>query len=356
MAFTVEAGKLSAALAEAARVAPRNSPMHIVNHVAMRNAGGRLTVEATDLDMSVTVEVPSEGDDAEFTVNADRAHQIARGFDGDVTIDVGERATFKSGRSRFALPVLPIGDFPEAETDEGAVAFSLPSVDLRALLVPRYAASTEPARQYLCGVYWHVVNSDLVATATNGHILAKRSVKSPVEAFAPAIIPTRACDALARMADGGDAISITLSERKIGFAAAGIRYVSKLVDGTFPDYERVIPRDNKNIAKVDRAAMIAACRHIKPMSDRGWRGAVFNFSADKPLGIEVKNPESGDANREMDCVYDGDGLSIAFDVDYVIDTLSNFDTDEVEIALGGPGDTAVLTAPNALAVIMPRRA
>jgi DNA polymerase III subunit beta len=377
MRATVERSHLLRSLSHVHRVVERRNTIPILSNVLLRADGGKLTLKATDLDLEVTETVAAEvGQGGGTTVPAHILHDIVRKLpDGaEVSLDTGDGAqlTLKSGRSRFTLQILPDSDFPDLTTGEFPTRFALPAATLKKLIDrTQFAISTEETRYYLNGIYLHVVTVGkkpmLRAVATDGHRLAQAQVDAPAgsEKMTGVIVPRKAVGEIQKLVEGGGEtnVDIELSDTKIRAtipAASGggdVVLTSKLIDGTFPDYGRVIPQGNDKIMKVARAEFADAVDRVSTISSERGRAVKLGLS-DGKMTLSVNNPDSGSAVEEVGVDYSGDDIEIGFNSRYLLDVAGQLETGNAEFRFADPGSPTLILddgAADALYVLMPMR-
>jgi len=376
MHLTLTRAPLAKALDFVARVTSRRNTIPIISNVRLTAQPGRLTLAATDLDIeaqtSVEAEVTTSG---ETTVPAATLHEIIRKLAGDkVTLaaEPGEpRLTVKSGRAKFHLAMLPAEDWPTLERGEMPHRFALPAEAVaRALKKTAFAISNEETRYYLNGVFMHLFAGEdgpmLRFVTTDGHRLARMEMIAPqgAEGMPGVIIPSKTCAEIARMAEAAakdkDAraeIEIEVSEQKIAFRCGENGLLSKLIDGSFPDYTRVIPRMNDKIAMISRDAMAPAVDRVATLVTD--RGRAVKLALDGPkLTLSVANPDMGDASEDLEIDYDAAPIEIGFNHKYLSDALAALDGATARLELNDAVSPTILrSAPDAdlLIVLMPMR-
>ncbi len=378
MRATVERSHLMRSLAHVHRVVERRNTIPILSNVLIRADGGRLMLKATDLDLEVTETVPAEiGQSGATTVPAHILHDIVRKLpDGaEVALDTGDgsQLSVKSGRSRFSLQVLPESDFPDIATGEFPTRFSLPANALKTMIDrTQFAISTEETRYYLNGIYLHVVTvADkpmLRAVATDGHRLAQSEMEAPAgsESMSGVIVPRKAVGEIQKLIEDPETtVEVELSDTKIRVTipaaesggAGDVVLTSKLIDGTFPDYVRVIPQANDKILKVDRGEFADAVDRVSTISSERGRAIKLGLSEGR-LVLSVNNPDSGSAVEELGVDYAADDIEIGFNSRYLLDVAGQLETGTAEFRLADPGSPTLILdegATDALYVLMPMR-
>ena len=370
MRVTVERSHLLKALGHVHRVVERRNTIPILSNVLMRADGGKLTLKATDLDLEITATVPAEITQAgATTVPAHILYEIVRKLsDGsEVLLDTGEgtQLALRSGRSKFTLQMLPESDFPDLAIGEFPIRFSLPASALRKLIErTQFAISTEETRYYLNGIYLHVVTVAgkpmLRAVATDGHRLAQAQIEAPAgsEGMTGVIVPRKTVGEIQKLLEEpGAEVGTELSDTKIRFTVGGVILTSKLIDGTFPDYVRVIPQGNDKILKVDRSEFAGAVDRVSTISSERGRAVKLGLS-DGKMVLSVNNPDSGSATEELGVDYPADSLEIGFNARYLLDVAGQLETNTAEFRFSDPGSPTLIQdvgEANALYVLMPMR-
>jgi len=370
MKLSIERAALLRSLNHVQSVVERRNTIPILSNVLMKAEDGMLSMATTDMDLelneSVAANVSAPGT---TTAPAHTFHDIVRKLpDGsDVEIELnaeGTQMTVRAGRSQFKLSCLPVADFPELGTGELPTSFALPAADLRALIDrTKFAMSTEETRYYLNGIYVHEADSDgvkvLRAVATDGHRLARFEMPMPegVAGMPGVIIPRKAVGELRKLVDeAADTIQITLSESKIRFAFDHIVLTSKLIDGTFPDYQRVIPQGNDKVVEVDPKAFTSAIDRVSTISDGKSRAVKITLNG-KQMTLSASSAESGSATEEMEI--NGDHtLEIGFNAKYLLDITSQIEGEGCRLTLADSGSPTIIqdnSDPSALYVLMPLR-
>ena len=372
--FAIEAGQLRAALKGVTDVVEARNTIPVLSNLRLTTANGRLRIEGSDLDLWVVRHIDVAQDAGtpaiDTTVNAATLKAIVAKLpsDGVAIFALHEpgRMTVTSGRAKFVLPTLPSDDFPSLTAGELPHRFEIPAFNLAAAIgASRFAVSTEETRYYLCGLFVHATDVDgermLRIAATDGHRLARFTLPLPEGAgeIPDAIIPSKAVKLIDTMIEGREApVEIALSSSRVSFDLGETVVTSKLIDGQFPDYTRVIPSDNDKIVSIDRAALIAATERVMLISSEKTRAVKLAFDRDQ-VTLSVVSPESGSATEDVPCDYAGPPIVIGFNGKYLVDVANHVQGDAVAIELRGPADATVLRdgndAARALYVLMPLR-
>ncbi len=325
MKVTVERAQLLRSLGHVHRVVERRNTIPILANVLIRADEAKLALKATDLDLEVIETIPAEvGPAGATTVPAHMFYDIVRKLPEGTQILLeasGDRASLalRAGRSRFSLQTLPESDFPDLAAGEMTHKFALAAKDLKRLIdKTQFAISTEETRYYLNGIYLHTAGNGqstaLRAVATDGHRLAQIDLPTPQGAMGmPGIIvPRKTVGEVLRLIEDGEAeVGIELSPTKIRFTLGEMVLTSKLIDGTFPDYARVIPVGNDKKLTIDKADFAAAVDRVSTVSSERGRAVKLALSGSK-LVLSVTNPDSGSATEELEVEYDAEPLDIGF--------------------------------------------
>lgn len=369
MKLTLPRETLAPALAALSRVVERRNTIPILSNILVTAKDGRLTLRATDLDIQAETSLPCEVAEAgAVTLPAHTLSDIVRKLPAEAQITLegkGEGMVLRSGRSRFTLQTLPESDFPDITVGEFSCRFQLPAASLARIIEEvSFAISTEETRYYLNGIYWHCRQADgaslLTAVATDSHRLSRVEMPAPEGAAAMpgVIVPRKTVAELARMAkDAEGDLTIELSPVKIRVTAGAATLTSKLIDGTFPDYQRVIPQTNDKLATIDRETFKNAVDRVSTISSERGRAVKLGLS-DAGLTLSVSNPDSGSATEELEPDYDGAPIEIGFNARYLLDVLGILGGDTITMKLAEPGAPAVFqrtAGTDLLIVLMPMR-
>lgn len=371
MRVTVERAALLKALGHVHRVVERRNTIPILSNVLLRAEETGLRLKATDLDIEVTETIPAEVIQAgSTTVPAHVIYEVVRKLpDGaqvslEMAGDTGQMQ-LRSGRSRFMLQALPESDFPDLAAGDLSHRFLLPPADLKRLIEKtQFAISTEETRYYLNGIYFHTIESDgalmLRAVATDGHRLARIELPAPSgsEGMAGIIIPRKAVSEIQKLLEDSDEnVSVELSTAKIRLTFGGVVLTSKLIDGTFPDYQRVIPAGNDKDLIVDREEFKRVVDRVSTISSDRGRAVKLSLSEGK-VTFSVNNPDSGSATEEIEAEYDSAPIDIGFNAKYLLDIAGQLEGDTALFKLADAGSPTLVQdragAP-ALYVLMPMR-
>jgi len=371
MKISVERGVLLKAVSQAQSVVERRNTIPILANVLIEAEGSDVTFRATDLDIEVVDKAPAQVERAgATTVAATTLHEIVRKLpDGalvTLTADTAAgRLAVEAGRSNFSLATLPKEDFPVMASSEYASNFSVEAPKLRRLFdKSKFAISTEETRYYLNGVYMHIADGDdgkaLRCVATDGHRLARIDSDLPEGAadMPGVIVPRKTVGELRKLLDDDDMkIAVSVSETKVRFATPDITLTSKVIDGTFPDYTRVIPVGNTRKMEVDASDFAKAVDRVATVSSERSRAVKLQLDEDR-LVLSVNAPDSGAAEEELAVAYGDERLEIGFNAKYLLEIASQVDRENAVFMFNSSGDPTLMregTDQSAVYVVMPMR-
>jgi DNA polymerase-3 subunit beta len=370
MKITIERSELIKSLGHVQSVVERRNTIPILSNVKIEAAEGRLTLNATDMDLDM---VDSVGANVEtpgaITVSAHTLYDIVRklpeGSQVELNASGDGQMQLSAGRSRFTLSCLPTDEFPVLSGGELPHNFNVTAAELRSLIDrTKFAISTEETRYYLNGIYLHKADCDgvdvLRAVATDGHRLA--SVEAPLPAGSEnmpgVIVPRKAVTELRKLIDeSGDEVAISMSESKIRFSFDNAVLTSKLIDGTFPDYQRVIPSGNDKDMEVNCKLFSDAVDRVSAISSEKSRAIKLVLSSGL-LALSASSPEHGSAEEEIEVTYEGDSVEIGFNSAYLLDITRQIEGDTALVSLADGNSPTILREmddASALYVIMPMR-
>jgi DNA polymerase III subunit beta len=369
MRVTIERSNFLRALTHVQSVVERRNTIPILSNVRVEAKDGTVKLTATDLDIEIVEQVPAEVTRAgAVTVPAHMLYDIVRKLPdgGQIELDRGTdpaRVAIHSGKSRFALQALPAEDFPDLASGDFGHTFELPVADLKRLIErTRFAISTEETRYYLNGIYFHEASGGehLRAVATDGHRLAQSQMARPEGAagMPGIIVPRKTVLEIAKLLEGADGnVTISLSSSKIRFAIGQMVVTSKLIDGTFPDYERVIPRNNDKHLEIDAKTFSSAVDRVSTISLEKSRAVKLGLSQGK-VTLVVNNPDSGSAEEELPADYNSDAFDIGFNSRYLLDVANQVQAETMRFELQDAGSPTIVRDPKdeqSLFVLMPMR-
>ncbi|PHS24265.1 MAG: DNA polymerase III subunit beta [Robiginitomaculum sp.] len=368
--MTIERADLLKALNHVQSVVERRNTIPILSNVLVSAKGDQLSFTATDLDIQIVEGVSAQiSEDGTVTAPAHTFYEIVRKLPDGAEVELiktadDPRLMINAGRSRFSLPSLPEDEFPVLSADGLNHSFTLHASDLVKLIdKTRFAVSTEETRYYLNGIHMHATEGDdahLRTVATDGHRLALAEIALPDGAagMSGIIIPRKTVSEVRRLLDGvDDEIAVSVSEAKIRFTIGAATLTSKLIDGSFPEYERVIPRENAHMLKIERGVFAAAVDRVATISAEKSRSVKMTLEADT-LTLTVNNPEAGLAVEELSVDYDAEPMEIGFNARYLLDILGQIETDDAVLRFADSASPSLVEddgETGALYVLMPLR-
>jgi DNA polymerase-3 subunit beta len=363
---SVPLGELARKMNAISSVVPGKTTMPILSTVLMNAEKGVFSISATDLDISVTSKVEAvvtaEG---RVAAPAKKIAEIVKSLAGnEVGLDcAGEKITITCGKSRFVVNGRSADDFPKLPKQESKTAFTIdPEIVSELVHKTAYAVSTDLTRPALCGVLWEVDRKGISMVATDGHRLAKVDIAIELGGAqkGDVIVPPKALGALRTYAEGEKEVRVSIGENSISFDMAGTTIYSRLLEGPFPSYQRVIPAKNEKELIVSRSALSEAVKRVSILADTLTRQVVFSIAKDK-LVLNVSTQELGEAREEIDASFSGEAMDVGYNAAYVLDIMRTIDAEEILFLLDRP-DTAGLVKPAAdggnvkqLCIIMPLR-
>ncbi len=371
MKLSIERATLLRAVSQAQSVVERRNTIPILANVLIEAEGSTVSFRATDLDIEVVDKAAAQVERAgATTVSAVTLHEIVRKLPDGALVSLSEdsaagRLTVEAGRSRFQLATLPREDFPIMASTDYAANFSAKAPVLRRLFdKSKFAISTEETRYYLNGVYLHVAEGTngpaLRAVATDGHRLARIDAALPdgAQNMPGVIVPRKTVGELRKLLDDDDAqIAVSVSETKIRFATPEITLTSKVIDGTFPDYTRVIPMGNTKRMEVDASDFAKAVDLVATVSSERSRAVKMSLDEDR-LVLSVNAPDAGNAEAELAVAYGDDKLEIGFNAKYLLEIASQVDRENAVFMFSSPAEPTLMREGNddsAIYVVMPMR-
>ena len=343
----------------------RRHTLPVLSNVLLERNGTNITVIATDIEIQISAQAvcDNQGEEKSITVGARKLLDILRALpeQSEVTLALQEKKLqVKAAKSRFNLQTLPAEDFPKLSLAEGAsTKMVLPQKVLKHLfLSAQYAMAQQDIRYYLNGLLLVSAGDKITVVATDGHRLALASAAHKSEGTQEVILPRKAILELSKLlTDSEDPIEVELSPTQARFSFGSIVLISKLVDGKFPDYARVIPTTHDKKLLLNRIELLQALQRAAILTNEKFKGVRWVL-VDGSLKIICSNNEQEEAQEELDVTYTGEGLDIGFNVNYLQDVLNNLDCAEVECALGDANSSALITIPgnaNFKYVVMPMR-
>jgi DNA polymerase III subunit beta len=371
MKISIERVTLLKAVAQAQSVVERRNTIPILANVLIEAEGNTVSLRATDLDIEVIDKAPAMVErPGATTVSAVMLHEIVRKLPDGALVQLTDdnaagRLTVQAGRSTFSLATLPREDFPIMASSEYTANFTAPAGVLRRLFdKSKFAISTEETRYYLNGVYMHVAQGEtgpvLRCVATDGHRLARIDAPLPEGAsnMPGVIVPRKTVGELRKLLEDDETkIAVSVSETKVRFATPAITLTSKVIDGTFPDYSRVIPTGNSRRLEVDASEFAKAVDRVATVSSERSRAVKLQLDEDRMI-LSVNAPDSGAAEEELAVAYGDERLEIGFNAKYLLEIASQVDRENAVFLFNSSGDPTLMREgddTSAIYVVMPMR-
>lgn len=358
--------KVLSALQAVAGIVERRHTLPILANVLIRKNGSQVELTTSDLEIQVRTTAELDGDSGSFatTVGARKLIDILRSMPADQTVSLSatqNKLTLQGGKSRFTLQTLPADDFPlvQEAADFGPM-FSVPQKTLKLLINQvHFAMAVHDIRYYLNGILFVAEGKSLTLVATDGHRLALAQATLDVEIpKQEVILPRKTVLELQRLLKDEDtAIEMRFAGNQAKFAFSGMEFVTKLVEGKFPDYNRVIPKNHKNAVTLGRAPLLASLQRAAILTSEKFKGVRVNIEPGT-LRIASSNAEQEEAKEELEIDYGGDSIEIGFNVTYLIDALTNMGQEMIKIELQDTNSSALITVPEQAGfkyVVMPMR-
>lgn len=363
MHITVKREHLIKPLGVVAGVVERRQTLPILSNLLIRSSGKSITLTGTDLEVEVSATVAGSGSELEMTLPARKLHEICRALPADSEISIGldkDKAVVRSGKSRFKLLTMPVAEFPNIETASWNSSFSIPQKDLRWLLEKTmFCMAHQDVRYYLNGLLVEISNDLLRMVATDGHrlSLAEAPIKSQV-GNSQVILPRKGVLEIAGFLENTEGnVEVSLGTNHLRVVLEGIVFITKLIDGRFPDYSKVVPKNQGKQILVERDTFRETLGRVAILSNEKYRGVRFGLS-DGAMTITAHNPEQEEAQEELPINYKGDELEIGFNVNYINEAIGAVGSEQVEIGLNDPNSSCLIREPgknNYLYVVMPMR-
>jgi DNA polymerase-3 subunit beta len=369
MKFTITREALLQPLNLVAGVVERRQTLPILSNVLLRIENGILSLTGTDLEVELDgrVHLDAAYVDGQITVPAKKLVDICKSLPDGAVVDFaidGQRAIVKSGRSRFTLSTLSATDFPSIDDEPSNTSFAITQGELKKLIESTaFAMAQQDVRYYLNGMLWELKDSVFRAVSTDGHRLAMCTLKRSLDADIDrqVILPRKGVLEMARLLmNEDDEIELTLGDNHLRAKTADFTFTTKLVDGKFPDYQRVLPQGAINIANADRAELKQALSRVAILSNEKYRGVRLKLASDT-VNIVANNPEQEEAEEVVSLEYNGAPIEIGFNVSYILDVLTVLNCAHVKLSLVDANSSAKIEESvanelsDALYVIMPMR-
>jgi DNA polymerase-3 subunit beta len=365
MKFSIQREEFLKPLQQIIGVVERRQTLPVLGNVLLNANKKSVRLTATDLEVElqshVNVAVTETGD---ITVPARKLLDICRTLPAEAQLDISvknERALVRSGKSRFTLSTLPATEFPVIDKIKSARKFSMQESALHGLIErTAFAMAQQDVRYYLNGLMLEPVNGTLRAVATDGHRLAMCELMADVGEGADqqVIVPRKGIQELQRLLEQRDAdVQVEIGTNHIRITTDELRYTSKLIDGRFPDYQRVMPKNADKRLLINRDLLRQALTRTSILSNEKYRGIRLDLFENN-IKIQAHNPEQEEAVEEIDAIYDSEAIVIGFNVTYLLDVLNAINTDDVEMFLSDGNSSALINKPgddNCRYVVMPMR-
>ena len=353
MKFSIQREALLKPLQQVIGVVERRQTLPILGNVLLNAGKKQLKITATDLEVELQ---------AQLALTVTEVGDVTLPEEAQIDITVKkDRATVTSGKSRFTLSTLPASEFPVVDKIKSAQKFSLPQQELHGLIErTAFAMAQQDVRYYLNGLMLEKAKNLLRAVATDGHRLSlcELTTEAGEGADQQVIVPRKGVQELQRLLEDTDTpVEVEIGSNHIRITTESLRFTSKLIDGRFPDFQRVIPKDANRLLRISRESLRQALTRTSILSNEKYRGIRLDVSKNS-IKIQAHNPEQEEAVEELDAVYDEEPLVIGFNVTYLLDVLHVLDCDEVEMYLSDANSSALMNAPgaaNCRYVVMPMR-
>jgi DNA polymerase III subunit beta len=365
MKFTITRENLQQGLAAVGASIPTRTTLPVLSNILIEAEGDGVRLSGTDLDIAVTLRVPADVEqEGAITVPAKKLQELARELpEHPVRVTTtGERFELVCGKATFRLNGMPRDEFPTFPQVDFEASWKMPGA-LMSTMIERtsFAVSTEESRPILNGVLWQLADREMRMVATNGHRLAKLAI--PAEAgsapHADLIVPPKALSQVQRLFNGNEEIEVARSENHLGFRQAGVQVYTRLIEGPYPNYDQVIPRDNDRIATADKDVLTRALRRMAVVASEQTHRVRLSFVG-RMLRLSVETPDLGEAHEEMELEYDGEPLDIGFNANYLLEVLRYMPSSEVKLSFKAPERAATVEpvsdeTGDYLCLIMPLR-
>ncbi len=365
MKTTIKREDILAPLQQVIGAVERRQTLPILGNVLFKSSGGDLTLTATDLELEMVARITSDStDDFQTTLPARKLLDICKALPDSASISFNiddSKVSLTSARSRFTLASLPARDFPSLDEIEEQQSFPVPQNILKALFdKTSFAMAQQDVRYYLNGILMEISSAKIKLVATDGHRLALSEIDldTGVNADRQIIVPRKAVLELSRLLESGDSlVKCVLSQNHLRVETDSLVFTTKLIDGKFPDYQRVIPVDGNKMMEVDRETLKNSMSRIAILSNEKYRGIRLTLTTGN-LSIQANNPDQEEAEEELKVDYDESDVEIGFNVTYLIDVLNVLGSEKVQIKLKDSNSSAIISDSqddSSLYVVMPMR-
>lgn len=366
MKLSISRDQLLKPLQQVCGVVEKRQTLPVLANVLLEVDGGRLALTGTDLEVELVAQAELSGEfgEGEITVPARKLLDICKSLPASAEIELkleGQKLSLKSGKSRFTLATLPANEFPNLEEGVGAFSFSIAQKALKKLIdKTAFAMAQQDVRYYLNGMLFEVSSGRLRTVATDGHRLAMCDAEARTDNSdrMQVIVPRKGVHELARLlADEEGEVTLTLGTNHIRATVGNVTFTSKLIDGKFPDYERVLPKGGDKVVLANREDLKQALQRASILSNEKYRGIRLQLTPDL-LRVQANNPDQEEAEEDVSVEYTGAALEIGFNVQYLLDVLGVLETPTAKATLGDANSSALLQDADsaaALYVVMPMR-
>lgn len=365
MKFSAQREEILKPLQAVIGVVERRQTMPVLSNVLLTLREGTLAITATDLEVELVANAAvKEEASGEITVPGRKLHDIVRALPDGVEVKFsvsGDRVTIRAGRSRFTLSTLRAADFPSVEEIAVQQSVTVPAGELKKLLErTQFSMAQQDVRYYLNGMLLETEGQTLRAVATDGHRLALGEMKLENAAARnqQVIVPRKGVLELVRLLEADGDVTVQFGTNHIRVELDGRRFTSKLIDGRFPEYGRVVPKEPPNVIKADRGLLRHALQRAAILSNEKYRGVRLALT-ENAMTIQANNPEQEEAEESLEVEYGGEAMEIGFNVNYLLDALAAVDSEEVSVGLTDPNASCLIQAPSGSEksqfVVMPMR-
>jgi len=348
-----------------AGVVERRQTLPVLSYVLLRQHDGEMTLTGTDLEIEVLAKIrKSDNADLEMTLPARKLFDICRALPAGVEINIkkdGDKAIVKSGKSRFALATVPVADFPYIQALQWEQALTIKQNELRGLFEQtHFCMAQQDVRYYLNGLLFELSEKKLRAVATDGHRMAvtELMLEKSFKDDRQIIVPRKGVQELMRLLnDSDETAEVQFGTNHLRVQTGDLIFTSKLIDGRYPDYTKVIPHSQSKLIKLPRESFRETLARVAILSSEKYRGVRLSLS-NKVLRVTAHNPEQEEAQEEVSADYDGEGMEIGFNVNYMMEAISALQSEHVIFGLNDPNSSCTLTSPDMRYpqyVIMPMR-
>ncbi len=365
MELKIERELLLKPLQQVIGVVERRQTLPILGNVLLKTVDNQLSITATDLEIEMISQIAIENSDsAETTLPARKFVDICKALPNDAVLTIkvdSERATIRSGKSRFVLSTLPATEFPNIDSFESLFDFEMPQSQLKMLIdQTHFAMAQQDVRYYLNGLLFEFSDNLIRVVATDGHRLAlcDQKITTGVSELQQVIIPRKAVMELSRLLESSDElVKIELGSNHIRLSTGQLSFITKLIDGRFPDYQRVVPQGGDKIVVANRTSIHQALSRASILSNEKYRSVRFTLSSGS-LQVMANNPEQEEAEEEISVDYDGPSLEIGFNASYVLEALNALHDENVQLELTDQNSCCLIRSPeseDSRYVVMPMR-